>query len=45
MLNDKLSSNGTFLNGEDIEQKVKDLKDGDEIKVGHTTLLFKQAFR
>ena len=46
MLTDKLSSNGTFLNGEDcIPDTVYHLKDSDEIKVGHTTLLFKQAFK
>ena len=46
MLTDELSSNGTFLNGEDLTPKaVYDLKDGDEIEVGHTTLLFKQAFK
>ena len=46
MLTDELSSNGTFLNGEDLTPKaIYDLKDGDEIKIGHTTLLFKQAFK
>ena len=46
MLSDEASSNGTFLNGEDLTPKaIYDLKDGDEIKIGHTTLLFKQAFK
>ena len=45
-LTDEVSSNGTLLNGEDLEpRKPYDIKDGDEIKVGNTNLLFKTAFK
>ena len=46
ILTDELSTNGTLLNGEDLTpRETYDLKDGDEIKVGNTTLLFKTAFK
>jgi len=46
MMEDLLSSNGTFLNGEDLTpKKVYDLNDGDEIKVGKITLLFRKSFK
>lgn len=45
-ITDEVSSNGTLLNGEDLEpRKPYDIKDGDEIKVGNTNLLFKTAFK
>ena len=41
-----LTTNGTLLNGEDlVPRNTYDLNDGDEIKVGDTTLLFKTAFK
>ncbi len=46
ILTDELSTNGTFLNGEElIPRDTYELNDGDEIKVGDTTLLFKTAFK
>lgn len=46
ILTDELSTNGTFLNGEElIPRDTYDLNDGDEIKVGDTNLLFKTAFK
>ncbi|MDC0117744.1 FHA domain-containing protein [Flavobacteriaceae bacterium] len=46
ILTDELSTNGTFLNGEElIPRNTYDLNDGDEIKTGDTTLLFKTAFK
>ena len=46
ILTDELSTNGTLLNGEDlVPRNTYDLNDGDEIKVGDTTLLFKTAFK
>ena len=45
IITDELSSNGTFLNGEGITpREATALKDGDKIKIGDTTLLFRQAF-
>lgn len=45
ILTDEVSSNGTLLNGNDLEpRKPYDIKDGDKIKIGSTTLLFKTAF-
>ena len=45
-LTDEVSSNGTLLNGEELDpRKPYDIKDGDEIKVGNTNLLFKTAFK
>tara|TARA_B100000925_G_scaffold86291_1_gene61876 strand:- start:924 stop:1940 length:1017 start_codon:yes stop_codon:yes gene_type:complete len=44
-ITDEVSSNGTLLNGNDLEpRKPYDIKDGDRIKIGSTTLLFKTAF-
>lgn len=44
-LTDEVSSNGTLLNGNDLEpRKPYDINDGDKIKIGNTTLLFKTAF-
>jgi hypothetical protein len=46
ILTDELSTNGTLLNGEELTPRdTYDLNDGDEIKVGNTTLLFKTAFK
>lgn len=42
-IRDNLSSNGTFVNGRDIEDEICSLKDGDEIQVGKTVFLFKSA--
>ena len=45
ILSDEMSTNGTLLNGDDLTpRETYDLKDGDSIKVGSTTLLFKTAF-
>jgi hypothetical protein len=44
-LRDELSANGTFINGEEIETGVVyEIKDGDKIKVGNTTFIFKTPF-
>lgn len=43
-LKDNLSTNGTFVNGEDIEVDSVVLHDGDIIQVGDTVLLFRTAF-
>lgn len=43
-LKDNLSTNGTFVNGEDIEVDSIVLHDGDIIQVGDTVLLFRTAF-
>ena len=46
LLSDEMSSNGTTLNGEDLSPRdPSELNDGDEIKIGNTTLLFKKAFK
>ena len=46
IITDELSSNGTKLNGEELTPRdPAELNDGDEIKVGSTTLLFKTAFK
>ena len=46
LITDEMSSNGTLLNGEDITPRQPyPLKDGDVIRIGTTTLLFKTAFR
>jgi len=46
ILTDELSTNGTFLNGEElVPRNTYDLNDGDEIKIGDTNLLFKKAFK
>jgi len=46
ILTDELSTNGTFLNGEElVPRNTYDLNDGDEIKIGDTNLLFKTAFK
>jgi hypothetical protein len=46
ILTDELSTNGTFLNGEElIPRNTYELNDGDEIKIGNTTLLFKMAIK
>ena len=46
ILTDELSTNGTLLNKEELTPRnTYDLNDGDEIKVGNTTLLFKTAFK
>ena len=46
LLTDEMSSNGTAINGEDLSPRnPSELNDGDEIKIGNTTLLFKKAFK
>ena len=46
LLSDEMSSNGTTINGEDLSPRDPyQLTDGDEIKIGNTTLLFKKAFK
>jgi len=43
---DELSSNGTIINGKDLEpDEVRELKDGDEIKLGDTILIFKTPLK
>lgn len=43
-LKDNLSTNGTMVNGEDIDDDSVVLHDGDIIQVGDTVLLFRTAF-
>jgi hypothetical protein len=46
LLSDEMSSNGTVINGQDLNPRdPKELNDGDEIKIGNTTFLFKKAFK
>ena len=46
LLSDEMSSNGTAINDRDLTPRnPSELNDGDEIKVGNTTLLFKKAFK
>ena len=46
LLSDEMSSNGTTINLEDLSPRDPSvLNDGDEIKIGNTTLLFKTAFK
>jgi len=46
ILTDELSTNGTLLNDEElVPRDTYELNDGDEIRVGNTTLLFKTAFK
>ncbi len=46
LLTDEMSSNGTTINGQDMSPRDPyELADGDEIKIGTTTLLFKMAFK
>tara|TARA_Y100000813_G_scaffold189200_1_gene164160 strand:+ start:463 stop:1083 length:621 start_codon:yes stop_codon:yes gene_type:complete len=43
-LSDQLSSNGTFLNGDDLDpNESPEIKDGDEIKLGNTVFKFKTS--
>ncbi|MEA3452194.1 MAG: FHA domain-containing protein [Bacteroidota bacterium] len=42
-IKDELSSNGTFVNGEDTEEEIVILKDGDDVKIGKTVLKFRSA--
>ncbi len=45
IISDEMSTNGTLLNGNDLTpRETYDLKDGDSIRVGNTTLLFKTSF-
>ena len=45
-LTDELSTNGTLHNGKElVPRDAYELKDGDEIVVGDTNLLFKKAFK
>tara|TARA_B100000768_G_C11276329_1_gene376159 strand:- start:1833 stop:2438 length:606 start_codon:yes stop_codon:yes gene_type:complete len=46
LLSDEMSSNGTTINGLELSPRnPAELNDGDEIKIGNTTLLFKKAFK
>jgi len=46
ILTDEVSTNGTFLNGKElVPRDAYEINDGDEIKVGDTTLLFRIAFK
>ena len=46
LISDEMSSNGTFVNGEELQPRIPSkLKDGDEIKVGDTNLLFRVSFK
>jgi pSer/pThr/pTyr-binding forkhead associated (FHA) protein len=40
LLQDELSANGTFVNGNKIDSRIE-LKDNDEIKVGKTSFKIK----
>lgn len=42
-IKDNLSSNGTFVNGEDIEDQHYELHDGDTIQIGDSILKFRTA--
>ena len=42
-IKDELSSHGTFVNGEDIDDENFELQDGDIIKIGETFLKFKSS--
>lgn len=45
MISDEMSTNGTFVNGEELQPRNPfNLSDGDKIKVGNTEFLFKTAF-
>lgn len=46
LLSDEMSSNGTTVNDLELTPRnPAELNDGDEIKIGNTTLLFKKAFK
>lgn len=46
LISDEMSSNGTTINLKDLSPREPSvLNDGDEIKIGNTTLLFKTAFK
>jgi hypothetical protein len=43
-IKDRMTANGTFLNGEELEvEEAYDLNDGDDLKVGNTVFKFKTA--
>jgi hypothetical protein len=43
-IKDRMTANGTFLNGQEIEvEEAYDLNDGDEIRLGNTIFKFKSA--
>ncbi|MBN2450557.1 MAG: FHA domain-containing protein [Lentisphaeria bacterium] len=42
VLVDEASTNGTFLNDERVVNEEKLLQDGDRIRIGHTTLTFRE---
>ena len=44
VIDDGLSSNGTYLNGERVVGRLR-LKDGDQLRIGNTTLLFREPIR
>jgi pSer/pThr/pTyr-binding forkhead associated (FHA) protein len=43
VVDDGLSANGTFVNGELVERRRR-LRDGDELRFGATSILFKSPF-
>lgn len=43
-ITDQQSSNGTYVNGEDIELEPRYIKDGDVIKMGDTEFKFRTSF-
>tara|TARA_Y100000991_G_scaffold199635_1_gene171452 strand:+ start:514 stop:1119 length:606 start_codon:yes stop_codon:yes gene_type:complete len=46
LITDEMSSNGTSINDEDLSPREPyDLNDGDTIKIGNTSLLFRKAFK
>ena len=46
VIRDEMSSNGTYINGEEISpSQPVDIQDGDELKFGKTSYLFRQAFK
>ena len=43
-IKDRMTANGTFINGEEIEvEEAYDLNDGDDIRLGNTVFKFKSA--
>ncbi len=46
LLSDEMSSNGTFVNGEELQPRIPvKISDGDNIKVGDTSFLFRTSFK
>lgn len=42
-IKDEFTTNGTYVNGKDIDDEVVQLNDGDEIKIGSTVFKFKSS--